>query len=54
MKGRMSFLSVPADCYGGCEDEVPEMDVAEWLALLDHDYDEVDRLIIDLETIGGG
>lgn len=32
---------------------LPGVCVDEWLALARCDYDEVDRFLIDLETIGG-
>ncbi len=28
-------------------------DLMEWLSLVHHDWDEVDRQLIDLETVGG-
>ena len=29
-------------------------EVKEWVWLLEHDYDDVDRWLVDHETIGGG
>ena len=40
--------------YDGCFHWLPGVSLWEWLDLREHDYDEVDRFIIDLETIGGG
>ncbi len=33
---------------------LPGADVREWLLLVQADYDDVDRHMIDAETIGGG
>ena len=41
----------------GCWDEdtwLPGSDIWEWYGLREHDYDAVDRMLIDGETIGGG
>lgn len=32
--------------------EVPGTDLSEWLALVHADYDDVDAILLDLETIG--
>jgi hypothetical protein len=42
------------DCgEGGLSFLLPGSDLGEWLCLIQHDYDEVDRLYLDYETIGG-
>lgn len=32
---------------------IPGASLGEWLSLVQHDYDEVDRLYLDHDTIGG-
>lgn len=32
---------------------VPGTDAGELLSLVEHDYDDVDRMLLDFETIGG-
>lgn len=38
----------------GVSVRLPGVSVSEWWNLADCDYDDVDRFIIDHETIGGG
>lgn len=37
---------------GWRQHEIPGQSLREWMGLLEHDYDEVDRLLIEHETIG--
>lgn len=42
------------DDWNGRARRVPGVCLHEWLSYVHHDYDCVDRLYIDAETIGGG
>ncbi len=46
--------AVHTSAYGRTCYPLPGVDLAEWRALHHHDYDDVDRLYVDHETIGGG
>ena len=37
-----------------CGEELPGVSLDEILHLIIHDYDEIDRIYIEAETIGGG
>lgn len=33
--------------------QIPGPNLPEWLGVIEHDYEDVDRIYVDAETIGG-
>mgnify|MGYP001588858920 CR=1 FL=1 len=41
------------DSDGTCGHLLPGSSVQEWLSLVQHDYDQIDRELLEYETMGG-